>query len=59
MKKIKTLSEITSTIQRKEDFYQEIGGKIYNLSFIMLLNMKLIDIISMINDGVLYCNIEN
>jgi hypothetical protein len=58
MKKVTDFSQVQRTIENKEDFYQEINGKKYKLNFILVLQMKLIDILSMIKEGTLFYTTE-
>jgi len=54
MKKILSLSEIQTAINNRWEFQQDVNGKIYELSVVFVLNMKLIDLITMIKEGNLY-----
>lgn len=54
MRKVKSLADVQNVIQRKEDFVQDAQGKNYKLSFILVLQMKLIDLLTMIQEGRLY-----
>lgn len=59
MKKVKSLNDIQNIINEKWDIKQDINGKMYNLHIVNLLQMSLIDLISMINEGRLFYNPEN
>lgn len=58
MKKVLSLNDVARVVNSKENFYQDVQGKMYELHFIMVLQMKLIDIITMINEGRLYYQTE-
>jgi hypothetical protein len=58
MKKVLSLKDVGLIINTKDNFYQDVNGKMYELHFIMVLQMKLIDIITMINEGRLYYQSE-
>lgn len=58
MKQIKTLTQLVEIIERKENIFQEIGGKMYELNFILILQKPLIELISSVRDGLLFYNPE-
>jgi hypothetical protein len=58
MKKVTNMQQVMDTIKHKGEFYQEIGGKKYEISFVIILGMKLLDIITMINNGQLFYQSE-
>ncbi len=59
MKKVTNLQHVQDIINRKEDFYQDVNGRTYNVSFITILGMKLLDIITMIKEGRLFYQPEH
>ena len=59
MKKITSLIELHQALEQRVDFVHVVGGREYQLSYIRLLHMKLLDIIVMIGDGILFYNPEN
>jgi hypothetical protein len=58
MKKILSLSEVQTAINNRWEFQHEVYGKMVELSVVTVLNMKLIDLITMIKDGNLYYSPE-
>jgi hypothetical protein len=58
MKKVLSLSEVQTAINNKWEFYEDLNGKMYEISFITVLQMKLIDLIVMIKEGKLYYQSE-
>jgi len=54
LKKINTINELLIIISKKMDVQQNIDGKMYNISFITMLNLKLIQLMQMISDGKLF-----
>lgn len=54
MKKITGLDQVQNVINNKWDFIQDVNGQKHNLSFVRLLSMSLLDIITMINAGALF-----
>ena len=58
MKQIKNIQELSNSISRKSDFFRESNGKKYEISFITILNMSLINTFKMINEGSLYVSEE-
>jgi hypothetical protein len=58
MKKIFSLTQLVDIIEHKENVYQEIGGKMYEINFILILQKPLIELITSVRDGILYYNSE-
>ena len=58
MKKVLNLTTVQEVVNSKENFYQEVNGKMHELHFIRLLGMTLLEIITMINEGRLYYQTE-
>jgi hypothetical protein len=54
MKKILSLSEVQTAINNRWEFHQNVNGKTYGLSVVFVLNMKLIELITMIKEGRLF-----
>ncbi|MFA5207513.1 MAG: hypothetical protein WC428_02535 [Candidatus Paceibacterota bacterium] len=54
MKKILSLNELQTAINNRWEFKQDVNGKTYELSVVFVLNMKLIELITMIKEGRLF-----
>jgi hypothetical protein len=54
MKKVLSLSDVQTAINNQWKFYQDVQGKTYELDFVFVLQMKLIDIITMMKEGRLF-----
>ena len=54
MKKVTSLRQVQEVINNKWDFIQDINGKKYNLPFVRVLRMSLLDIITMIHEEKLF-----
>ena len=59
MKTILTLNELMTAITNKQDLYQEIGGKKYIISFITIMGMTFLNVITMIKEKKLFYDSEN
>jgi len=59
MKKILSLNEVQTAINNRLEFHQDVNGKIYEISVVFVLNMKLIELITMIKEGNLYYSPEH
>jgi len=58
MKKVISLQQVQTVINAKGNFYHEIAGKKYDLNVVRLLGMTMLEVINMINDGVLFFDLE-
>jgi hypothetical protein len=58
MKQITTLTQLVEIIERKENVFQDVGGKKYELNFILILQKPLIELMSSVRDGLLFYNPE-
>jgi hypothetical protein len=57
MKKILSMQELVDIIERREDVYQEVNGRIARetkVDFVTLLRMRLIDLMDLIRNGQFY-----
>ena len=59
MTKIKTVSELIKAFENKQNLFEEINGRKYNLNFILVLQKPLINIMTRIKQGKLYYNNEH
>lgn len=54
MRKVTSLQQVENGINSKSEFFHYIKGRKYNLSFIELLGMSLLEIIKMIKEEKLF-----
>jgi len=59
MQKVESLLTLHKVIQGKQDLYYTQNGRLYKLDVVAALNMKLIEILTMIKEGTLYYNPES
>lgn len=58
MKQAKTLNDLQFILKNQPNLQHEVHGKKYKLEWVSFMMKRMVDIIEMINDGVLYYDNE-